>query len=219
VSVLIEDRLGGLDQAVPAQRRPGPASSAAKRVFDVALALALLCFFSPLLLAIALAVRLDSPGPALFRQRRTGLNGRPFQILKFRTMTVMEDGALTAVSRGDPRVTRIGAVLRRTSLDELPQLLNVVLSEMSLVGPRPHALAHDERFAQEAPDYALRFAARPGVTGLAQISGFRGEIVSREGLAGRVDADLRYIRGWTLLLDLRILLSTARMVWADDKAY
>ena len=201
------------------ERRAGPAGSSAKRAFDAALALALLCFFAPLLLAIAIAVRLDSPGPALFRQRRTGLDGRLFQILKFRTMTVMEDGALTAVSRGDPRVTRIGAVLRRTSLDELPQLLNVVLGDMSLVGPRPHAIAHDERFSQEAPNYVLRFAARPGVTGLAQISGFRGEIVSRECLDGRVDADLRYIRGWSLLLDLRILLATARLVWADDKAY
>src|SRR4051812_22591799 len=131
---------------------------------------------SPVLVLVALAIRLDSTGPALFRQTRTGLNGKPFRIYKFRTMTVQEDGAtIQQVTRNDPRVTRIGHWLRSTSIDDLPQLLNVIRGEMALVGPRPHALAHDEYYGRAIPAYVRRFAVKPGITGWAQVNGLCGE--------------------------------------------
>jgi putative colanic acid biosynthesis UDP-glucose lipid carrier transferase len=206
-------------QAVAPAPPPQVGRSVAKRMFDLVAALALLVLLAPLMIGIAIAIRLTSPGPALFRQKRTGRNGRVFQILKFRSMRVMEDGPLQAARRDDARVTPVGSLLRRTSLDELPQLLNVVRGEMSLVGPRPHALAHDELFASIAPDYDERFGARPGLTGLAQISGYRGEVRTTECLLARLEADLRYIRGWSLWLDLKILAITAAIVWRDQKAY
>jgi lipopolysaccharide/colanic/teichoic acid biosynthesis glycosyltransferase len=193
--------------------------SVLKRGFDLALATALLIFFAPIMLVIAALVRATSKGPALFKQRRTGLNGRIFYIYKFRTMTVMEDGQVLAARREDKRVTRLGAILRRSSLDELPQLLNVVRGEMSLVGPRPHAIAHDELYCTLLPTYAERFRARPGLTGLAQITGFRGEMKTIDCLKGRVEADLRYIGTWSLLMDVRVLFATALLIWQDEKAY
>jgi putative colanic acid biosynthesis UDP-glucose lipid carrier transferase len=201
--------------------RIGPAAGRAitKRGLDLVLSLLLLLFLTPLLISIAVLIRATSDGPALFRQRRSGLDGRVFKVLKFRTMTVMEDGAVRAVRRGDVRVTAIGAILRRTSLDELPQLINVLRGEMSLVGPRPHAVSHDRQFSLLAPAYPARFRTRPGLTGLAQISGHRGEIRTRECLLARLEADLRYIRDWSLLLDLKILAMTALMVLLDRKAY
>jgi len=198
---------------------PPVGRSPVKRTFDIGMALALLVLLAPLMICIAIVIRATSSGPALFRQQRTGLNGKVFQILKFRTMRVMEDGPLRAARRDDERVTPAGSILRRSSLDELPQLLNVLRGEMSLVGPRPHALAHDELFVSIAPEYPDRFQARPGLTGLAQISGFRGEIRTPECLSGRLEADLRYVRDWTPLLDLRILAVTAAIVWRDQKAY
>jgi putative colanic acid biosynthesis UDP-glucose lipid carrier transferase len=217
LTVLIEDPPTGVERVGGAAR--GPGASLTKRCLDIAIALALLLFFAPLLAAVAAAVRTSSAGPVLFRQRRTGLDGRPFQILKFRSMTVMEDGAVVAASKDDQRVTRVGAMLRRTSLDELPQLWNVVKGDMSLVGPRPHALSHDELFGALDPDYRRRFGTRPGMTGLAQITGFRGEVRGREDLAGRIEADLRYIQTWSPALDLKILVATARLMWSDEKAY
>jgi putative colanic acid biosynthesis UDP-glucose lipid carrier transferase len=202
-------------------RAPGPAvgSSPSKRLFDIAAALGLLIFFAPLLVAIALAVRATSKGPALFRQRRTGRGGRVFQIYKFRTMTVMEDGEVRAARRDDPRVTPIGAILRRSSLDELPQLLNIIRGDMSLVGPRPHAVAHDEVYAAVLPEYVDRFRARPGLTGLAQVNGHRGEVQTLDGLRARVAHDNHYIAQWSLILDLRILVATSIRVWRDERAY
>ena len=198
---------------------PAVGVSFSKRAFDLIMALGLLLFFAPLMLAVAVAVRTTSKGPALFRQRRTGLGGKVFTIYKFRTMTVMEDGEVRAACRGDPRVTPVGAILRRSSLDELPQLFNVIRSDMSLVGPRPHAVAHDEIFSAMLPEYAERFQARPGLTGLAQVNGHRGELKTLDSLKARVAHDNRYIAQWTLLLDLRILAATGVCIWRDERAY
>jgi putative colanic acid biosynthesis UDP-glucose lipid carrier transferase len=195
------------------------AISTSKRIFDLAVTLALLLFFAPLMLIIAATVIATSKGPALFKQRRTGLGGRVFLIYKFRTMVVMEDGEVRAARRGDPRVTQIGAILRRSSLDELPQLFNVIRGDMSLVGPRPHALAHDEIYAAILPEYVERFRARPGVTGLAQVNGHRGELQTLDSLKARVTADNDYIAAWSLMLDLKILVSTGMRIWQDEKAY
>jgi polysaccharide biosynthesis protein PslA len=196
----------------------------AKRVIDVlgaALLIALL--FIPMLL-IALAIRLDSPGPILFRQRRIGHANLPFETLKFRTMHHRSGRAraLRQTCRHDPRVTRVGALLRRTSVDELPQLLNVLRGEMSLVGPRPHApgtCAGGKPFELVTPRYPSRHEVRPGMTGLAQVRGLRGETETEEKLLRRVDADLEYIENWSLWLDLAILFRTAKAVFGTRNAY
>jgi undecaprenyl-phosphate galactose phosphotransferase/putative colanic acid biosynthesis UDP-glucose lipid carrier transferase len=181
----------------------------AKRALDVGLAGSLLLLLSPFLLAMAVAIKLDSPGPAIFRQRRGGFDGRQFVIFKFRTMTALEDGGSIAQARqSDPRVTKIGRMLRRTSIDELPQLLNVLRGDMSLVGPRPHALAHDEEYGDRIRAYALRRHVKPGLTGAAQVAGLRGETARLDDMERRIDRDLWYINNWSLCLDLKILLQT-----------
>jgi Undecaprenyl-phosphate glucose phosphotransferase len=182
---------------------------ALKRTFDVIIAgAALLALALPMAL-IALAIRMDTPGPVLFRQRRYGFNQRPFRIFKFRTMRVLEDGPVVRqASANDPRVTRVGRVLRRWNLDELPQLLNVLMGHMSLVGPRPHALAHDHEYERRIALYARRHNVRPGITGWAQVNGFRGETATDDKMRRRIDHDLQYIDNWSLWLDLRILLLT-----------
>ena len=191
-------------------RRAGaPSVLDGKDILDRGLASLGLVSLLPLLLLIALAVCLDSKGPALFRQTRTGRNGKPFRIYKFRTMTVQENGPVVQQARrGDTRLTRIGRILRQTSLDELPQLLNVIWGEMSLVGPRPHALAHDEHYGREIPDYVGRFAVKPGLTGWAQVNGSRGETPTVADMQRRVELDLWYIQNRTLALDLTILART-----------
>lgn len=192
----------------------------AKRSFDVAVSLLLLAFLLPFLAVISLAVLIDSGWPLFFRQKRGGLGGRSFNIVKFRTMRVMEDGPrLEQARRNDPRVTRLGAFLRRTSIDELPQLWNVLTGDMSLVGPRPHALAHDAYYGKLLRRYALRQRMKPGITGLAQIGGWRGETATLEAMAGRVEADIHYIDHWSFLGDMKILLRTARIVLFDRSAY
>lgn len=196
------------------------AVSRRKRAFDFMVALGALLFFLPLLVTIAALVRLESPGPALFRQRRTGLNGQIFTVFKFRTMTVAEDGAVvTQAIKGDARVTALGAVLRRFSLDELPQILNVLRGEMSLIGPRPHAVAHDESWGRQIDAYDLRFRAKPGLTGYAAICGFRGEVRELQAIADRVRADNEYIDTWSFALDMKILWRTIPLVFADVNAY
>jgi lipopolysaccharide/colanic/teichoic acid biosynthesis glycosyltransferase len=190
-----------------------------KRSLDVAIAVALLLVLMPLLLAIAVIVRLDGSGPALFRQRRGGLGGAPFVIYKFRTMRVVEDGAaVRQASRNDVRCTAVGRILRRLSLDELPQLINVLKGEMSLVGPRPHALAHDSRFQREHPLYSYRFMVRPGITGLAQVSGWRGEARRPAEIARRLEKDLEYVRTWSFWGDVMILCATLKCPM-DPRAY
>lgn len=180
-----------------------------KRLFDFWGALALLVALSPLFLAISLLIKLDSPGPAFFRQWRHGFNQRPFRILKFRTMTVTEDGeTVTQAVKNDPRVTRIGRHLRRWNLDELPQLVNVLAGHMSLVGPRPHALTHDREYERRIAFYARRHNIKPGITGWAQVNGYRGLTDTEEKMRARVEHDLYYIDNWSIPLDLYILALT-----------
>lgn len=196
------------------------ANSFGKRVVDILAALAALLVFLPLLACIAMAVRLESTGPVIFRQRRTGHRGRIFTIYKFRTMTVAEDSEnVRHATRDDARVTAVGAVLRKLSLDELPQFLNVLKGDMSVVGPRPHALAHDDYYGGLIPTYAERFRAKPGLTGLAQANGLRGEIQDLRGMRDRIAADNLYIDSWSLGLDIAILAKTVLVIFRDPQAY
>lgn len=191
-----------------------------KRLLDVVVAVPLLVLIAPLMVAIAVAIRLDSPGPAFFRQHRLGLHGKPFAILKFRTMTVVEDGAhIVQVRRNDPRITRIGRVLRVWSLDELPQLYNVLKGEMSLVGPRPHARAHDQFYSALIGHYEQRQRVKPGITGWAQVNGHRGETPTIESMRARVDFDVWYARHAGIALDFEILFRTAFEVFRRRNAY
>jgi putative colanic acid biosynthesis UDP-glucose lipid carrier transferase len=180
-----------------------------KRLEDVVVGLAILLLVSVPLLVIAMLVKMTSPGPILFRQRRYGLNGREIRVLKFRTMTVCEDGPLIVQARqNDGRVTPLGRFLRRTSLDELPQFIQVLTGEMSIVGPRPHAVAHNERYRSLIPFYMLRHKVKPGITGWAQVNGWRGETPTVDLMEKRVAHDLEYINNWSFLLDLKIILLT-----------
>jgi len=191
-----------------------------KRVLDVVFALIALVFASPVLLAVALAIKHSSPGPILFKQRRYGLNGEEILVYKFRSMTVCEDGPVVAqATEKDSRVTPLGAFLRRTSLDELPQILNVLEGKMSFVGPRPHAVAHNEEYRKLINGYMIRHKVRPGITGWAQVNGLRGETSTVEKMHLRVQYDLDYLKNWSLWLDLKILVSTALTVVNDRNAY
>jgi putative colanic acid biosynthesis UDP-glucose lipid carrier transferase len=196
------------------------ADSWGKRTLDILGAAFALLVFLPLLCCIAMAVRFESKGPVIFKQRRTGRDGRIFTIYKFRTMTVTEDaGDVRQATKGDKRVTAIGAVLRKLSLDELPQFMNILQGDMSIVGPRPHALAHDEYYGERIPTYVDRFRAKPGLTGLAQVNGLRGEIQDPRGMRDRVAADNLYIDSWSLGLDVAILAKTALIIFRDPQAY
>lgn len=200
--------------------RIGARYRVAKRLTDLALSIFLLLLLAPLLILVALAIRVDSPGAAVFRQGRIGLNGKPFRIWKFRTLSVLEDGDDVAqVTRADPRATRVGGFLRRSSIDELPQLINVLRGEMTLVGPRPHARAHDRYFAGRIENYALRHAVKPGLTGWAQVNGLRGETATLEEMRRRVGFDLWYVRQARFGLDLRILLATPGVVLGGRNAW
>ncbi len=192
---------------------------ATKRTLDVLGSMTAILFLSPLLLIAAIAVKLDSSGPVIFQQRRTGFNAKEFVIFKFRTMTVLEDGpAITQACRGDLRATRVGKFLRRSSIDELPQLFNVLNGEMSLVGPRPHAVAHDQEYRVNIADYGFRQHIKPGITGWAQVNGLRGETRSLEKMTERVKLDLWYISNWSLGFDIYILVRTCFEV-LRDRAY
>jgi putative colanic acid biosynthesis UDP-glucose lipid carrier transferase len=191
-----------------------------KRIEDVVLASLILVLISPLLLAIAIGVRLSSPGPAIFRQRRNGLDGTEIVVWKFRSMHTQDDGAVVPqATKGDPRITPFGAFLRRTSLDELPQFFNVLQGHMSIVGPRPHAVAHNEQYRQLIKAYMVRHKVKPGITGWAQIHGHRGETDTIEKMQARVEYDLEYLRNWTLGLDLQIIARTVKLVFIDRHAY
>jgi Undecaprenyl-phosphate glucose phosphotransferase len=203
------------------QRAPlSEAQRFVKRAMDVVAALLALAFFLPIILLAAIAIKLDSPGPAIFRQVRKGFNGKRFVILKFRTMTVQENGSdVVQATRGDSRVTAIGRLLRASSIDELPQLWNVLKGEMSLIGPRPHALAHDNYFESMLRDYASRRHVKPGITGWAQCNGARGPTPTIEHVSERVKLDLWYINNWSLWLDLRILIKTVFEILRRRNAY
>jgi len=207
--------------AVELRRAPlGRAEQALKRSFDLVLASVGLVALAPVLLAIAVLIRLDSPGPVFFRQKRIGFNRRSFSIFKFRTMSVLENGVMIKQATvNDPRVTLVGRWLRRSSIDELPQLLNVLRGEMSLVGPRPHAEAHDSAFDAAVADYAVRHNVKPGITGWAQVSGSRGETPDAESVRRRVAHDLWYIDNWSMLLDARILFRTVNVLLRGQNAY
>ena len=191
-------------------------TSPVKRTFDFGLAALLIILLLPLLLAAALAVKRSSPGCVHIRQKRYGLGKRSFEILKFRSMHAEcgKDLTVPQATSADPRVTPLGRFLRKSSIDELPQLINVLRGEMSLVGPRPHAIVHDEKYIAALPTYASRFAATPGITGLAQINGARGETPTLAHMQRRLQFDLEYIRTASLLLDLKILVRTAVAVVA-----
>ena len=191
-----------------------------KRALDIFGAALAILVFLPLLCCIALAVRMESRGPVIFKQRRTGHQGRIFTIYKFRTMTVTEDcGDVRQATRNDARVTAIGGLLRKLSLDELPQFLNILKGDMSIVGPRPHALAHDDFYGERIPTYADRFRTKPGLTGLAQVNGLRGEIQDLRCMRDRIAADNLYIESWSLGLDVAILAKTALIIFRDPQAY
>jgi Undecaprenyl-phosphate glucose phosphotransferase len=192
----------------------------AKRSFDVAVAGFSLLVLSPIMLLTAIAVKLESPGPVIFRQRRKGFNGREFQIYKFRTMQVVEDGpVICQAKKHDERVTALGRILRRTSIDELPQLFNVLEAEMSIIGPRPHAVAHDDEYGNLIGHYAFRHHVKPGITGWAQVNGFRGGTPVLEQMEQRVELDLWYINNWSLGLDLQILARTSFELMRGHNAY
>ncbi|OJW24229.1 MAG: undecaprenyl-phosphate glucose phosphotransferase [Rhodospirillales bacterium 69-11] len=216
--------IGGVPMLQAGQRPLQGWRAMVKRAEDVAAAGAMLVMAAPALLVIAAAVKVTSPGPVFFRQRRVGFNNQIFEVFKFRTMyTHMTDAdAAQQTRKGDPRVTRVGAILRKTSLDELPQLLNVLKGDMSLVGPRPHALqtrACGLPLEDVAPNYPARHRVKPGITGWAQVNGYRGELDTTEKVIHRVNHDLYYIDNWSLGLDLRILWQTARLMISDRNAY
>ena len=180
-----------------------------KRTFDIVVASVGLLAISPMLLMVALIIKFDGPGPVFFAQLRTGYSGRTFRILKFRTMKVLENGdVIVQAKKNDNRVTSSGRWLRRTSIDELPQLFNVLWGDMSLVGPRPHALAHDVEYDKLIDRYGLRFQVKPGITGWAQVNGLRGETETVDLMKSRIECDLWYISNWSLMLDIRTLIKT-----------
>jgi putative colanic acid biosynthesis UDP-glucose lipid carrier transferase len=191
-----------------------------KRASDIVLGALILLLISPLLAAIALGVKLSSPGPVLFRQRRYGLDGHEILVYKFRSMRVTEDGPVVKqATRDDPRVTPFGAFIRRTSLDELPQFINVLQGRMSIVGPRPHAVAHNELYRKLVKSYMIRHKVRPGITGWAQVNGLRGETDTVDKMKARIEYDLDYLRHWSLKLDLKIIWRTIFVVLKKQNAY
>jgi putative colanic acid biosysnthesis UDP-glucose lipid carrier transferase len=191
-----------------------------KRISDLVIGSIIVILISPLLLAIAIGVKLSSPGPVLFRQRRNGLDGHEIVVYKFRSMRTMDDGPVVRqATRNDPRVTPFGAFLRRTSLDELPQFFNVLQGTMSIVGPRPHAVTHNKEYRQIIKAYMVRHKVKPGITGWAQVNGQRGETDTVEKMRTRVEYDLEYLRNWSLALDLKIIAATVRVLFFDRHAY
>jgi undecaprenyl-phosphate galactose phosphotransferase/putative colanic acid biosynthesis UDP-glucose lipid carrier transferase len=212
---------GQRELSIEIQRAPlSPTERFVKRGMDVSISFVALVMFVPILALTSAAIKLQGPGPIIFRQNRKGFNGRQFVMFKFRTMTVEENGDLvTQATLNDPRVTRIGKLLRAASIDELPQLLNVLRGEMSLIGPRPHALVHDNYFERVLEDYAFRHHVKPGMTGWAQVNGLRGATPTVDLISRRVQMDLWYINNWSLWLDLQILVKTFFEVLRKRNAY
>ena len=211
----------GNDTVIELQRAPlNSFELLIKRTIDIVIAGTTLIALSPLLAIVAIAIKIDSRGPIIFRQKRHGFNGKPFQILKFRTMTVLENGeSVKQAERFDKRVTWLGSWLRRTSIDELPQLINVLKGDMSLVGPRPHAAVHDNHFDEVIANYAFRQRMKPGITGCAQVNGFRGATPTVEAMQQRVELDIWYIDNWSVHLDLAIMFRTMIEIVRGRNAY
>ncbi|MGE3528033.1 MAG: undecaprenyl-phosphate glucose phosphotransferase [Methyloceanibacter sp.] len=220
-SIFAQGQKLGREFTIEIQRAPlSEGELVLKRAIDVLAASGLVLALAPLFALVGLLVKLESRGPVIFRQRRKGFNGREFTIFKFRTMNVLEDGqAIQQARRNDPRVTRIGRILRAASIDELPQLINVLQGHMSLVGPRPHALAHDDGYTKLIAKYAFRQHVKPGLTGWAQVNGYRGETAQLELMERRVECDLWYIKNWSFWLDVKILILTAFEVLRRRNAY
>ncbi|WP_110984973.1 undecaprenyl-phosphate glucose phosphotransferase [Acaryochloris thomasi] len=194
--------------------------SIAKRLMDIVVSAIALILLSPVMLGIAIAIKLTSPGTILFKQHRYGLSGREITVYKFRSMAVAENGAdVKQAQKNDPRVTPLGAILRRTSLDELPQFINVLQGRMSIVGPRPHAVAHNEHYRKLVQGYMLRHLVKPGITGWAQVNGFRGETETLDKMEQRIKYDLHYLNHWSLLLDIKIILRTVLVLTGQKNAY
>ena len=214
------DAVGGIPVVAVCETPFTGLSGFIKRGSDIVLSLLILALISPLLILVALCVKLSSPGPAIFRQRRYGLDGHEIVVYKFRSMTALDDGEkIEQAKKGDSRVTPLGAFLRKTSLDELPQFFNVMQGRMSIVGPRPHAIAHNEMYRKLIKGYMLRHKVRPGITGWAQVNGYRGETETLDKMRARIDHDLEYLRNWSLRLDLYIVAKTAWVVLKSDHVY
>jgi putative colanic acid biosynthesis UDP-glucose lipid carrier transferase len=214
------DNVGGMPVIAICETPFMGLNSAIKRASDVVFGLAILLLLVPLMLVIALAVKLTSPGPVIFRQRRYGLYGEEIIVYKFRSMTVTDDGGtIVQASKNDQRVTPIGAFLRRSSLDELPQFINVLQGRMSIVGPRPHAVAHNELYRKLIKGYMLRHKVKPGITGWAQVNGMRGETATLDKMEARIQYDLDYLRSWSVWLDLWIILKTVKVVLTRENAH
>jgi putative colanic acid biosynthesis UDP-glucose lipid carrier transferase len=191
-----------------------------KRLEDIILSISILVFISPVLVCISAVVKLTSPGPVIFRQLRYGIGGKPINVWKFRSMKVMENGGeVVQATKEDSRVTPVGKFLRRTSLDELPQFINVLMGEMSIVGPRPHAVSHNEQYRKLIDGYMLRHKVKPGITGWAQINGWRGETDELEKMQKRVEYDLEYIRNWSVWFDIKIVFLTIFKGFVSKTAY
>jgi len=214
------DNVGGMPVIAICETPFMGLNSMIKRTSDIVLGLAILLMLLPLMLVIALAVKFSSPGPVIFRQRRYGLYGEEIIVYKFRSMTVTDDGnTIVQARKNDRRVTRIGAFLRRSSLDELPQFINVLQGRMSIVGPRPHAVAHNEQYRKLIKGYMLRHKVKPGITGWAQVNGMRGETDTLDKMEARIQYDLDYLRSWSLWLDLWIILKTVKVVLQRQNAH
>jgi Undecaprenyl-phosphate glucose phosphotransferase len=215
------ERLGSVPVLTIANGRVDEQIGVVKRIEDLLISSLVLLLISPILLLVAVAIKLDSKGPVIFKQRRHGFNNEVFEVYKFRSMTVSDSAKATVVqaTRNDMRVTRIGKFLRRTSIDELPQLFNVLFGHMSIVGPRPHAVQHNIEYGAIIDEYYARHNVKPGITGWAQVSGLRGETDTLEKMARRVEFDIHYIEHWSLGLDIKIILMTAIAVWFDPNAY
>lgn len=214
------DNVGGVPVVAICESPLSGVDTVVKNFSDIVLASLILILISPVLLAIVLAIKLTSPGPAIFRQRRYGLNGESFIVYKFRSMTVCEDGSnIVQAQKNDQRTTKVGAFLRRTSLDELPQFINVLQGRMSIVGPRPHAVAHNEMYRKLIKGYMLRHKVKPGITGWAQVNGCRGETQELDKMKERIEFDLDYLQNWSIWLDLWIIMRTVWVVLRRDNAY
>ncbi|MCQ2189243.1 MAG: undecaprenyl-phosphate glucose phosphotransferase [Paludibacteraceae bacterium] len=197
-----------------------PWNRLAKRIFDILFSALVLVVFSPIYIMVAIAVKFSSPGPIFFKQKRTGKNGRDFYCLKFRTMKVNAEADHLQATKGDSRITKVGSVLRKTNLDEMPQFVNVLFGDMSVVGPRPHMVSQTEQYSKLIDEYMVRHLAKPGITGWAQVTGFRGETSDISQMIGRVKQDVWYIENWSFWLDIRIIFQTVfNMIKGDKAAY
>ncbi len=223
VTDLIQGRMGTVDGVPVVAVCESPftgVTGITKRASDIVLSLLILALASPLMLLIAIGVKLTSPGPLIFKQRRYGLDGKEISVYKFRSMTVCEDGGvIVQAQRGDERITPFGGFLRKSSLDELPQFVNVLQGRMSIVGPRPHAVAHNELYRKLIKGYMVRHKVKPGITGWAQVNGLRGETETLDKMKARIDHDLDYLRNWSLRFDLYIIFRSVAVVLRDCNAY